>query len=58
MNRHKHEASQFLTATDVSVQLLVIYCVPVRRLSLGFISLQLLVAESRANDPVHLSAIR
>jgi hypothetical protein len=50
MNWHKHEASQFLTTIDVSVQLLVIYSVPVGCLSLGFISLLLLGVESRAND--------
>jgi len=50
MNRHKHEASQFLTTIDVSVQLLVIYSVPVGCLSLGFISLLLPGVESRVND--------
>jgi len=50
MNRHIHEVSQFLTTIDVSVELLVIYSVPVGCLSLGFISLLLLGVESRANE--------
>jgi hypothetical protein len=57
MNRHKHETSQFVTAIDVCVQLLVIYSVPLGCVSLGFITSLFLGVESKANN-YRLSAIR